>query len=74
MRIRLTTKAGVAACLVHETDIPPFQTEPEVIVWGSRVFKRAGAEQVGDGPTVTEYEEVFAYCLVTLPPEEVRRG
>jgi hypothetical protein len=69
MKIRLLVPLSVALsqhqALVHEAEIPPFQTEPEVIVWGDRVFKRSGQDQLANDPPVTEYTEVFAYALVS---------
>lgn len=68
MKIRLLVPVGEgqtkAQAVVHEAEIPPFNVEPAVIVWGDRVFERSGAEQIANGPTVTEYTEVFAYALV----------
>lgn len=36
--------------------IPPFQTPPDVIVWGVRVFRR-------DRTTSDTYRECFAYAI-----------
>lgn len=56
MKIKLVTAADE---LVHdEVEIPPFNEDPEVILWGLRIFKRARV----DGE-VTVYAECFAYHL-----------
>lgn len=59
MKIRLETNDGG---LVHETEIPPFNEAPAVILWGIRVFD----EFEEDGDTKV-YREVFAYHLVDNP-------
>jgi hypothetical protein len=55
MKIRLVTGTQE---LVHEDTIPPFNEDPEVILWGLRTFKR----HLVDGDT-TVYAECFAYHL-----------
>lgn len=62
MKIKLETSSGD---FVHEQEIPPFQTAPEVIGWGNRVFKLHRTEKNPDGYTF--YRECFAYALVPFP-------
>lgn len=76
MKIQLTTVVGNnQPCLVHESEIPPFQVSPEVILWGNRAFQRT---TLGNTELVV-YKECFAYVLVDLPPnmldpEEAQRA
>lgn len=65
MWVRLQTKTlGGTLVDVERITIPPFQTEPEVIIWGNRVFARSGSGQgPGDERPVHIYVEVFAYVV-----------
>ncbi len=53
---------------VTELDLPPFVTPPEVVIWGSRVFKlhRRLSGSIGklDGKGRQIYFEVFAYHAI----------
>ena len=62
MKIKLETANGD---FVHEQEIPPFNTSPDVIGWGDRVFKLRGIEKHPDGYSI--YRECFAYALVPFP-------
>ncbi len=62
MKIKLETANGD---FVHEQEIPPFTTPPDVIGWGDRVFKNHGTEKRPNGYTI--YRECFAYALVPFP-------
>jgi len=56
----LTSDGGFVAAVV----LPPFQVAPDVIVWGSRMFKaQGGAFPTDEGPG---YTECFAWYA---PPE-----
>lgn len=58
MKITLKSREGQ---FVAQAEIPPFNTPPEVIVWGDRVFQR--------WLKTSEYHEVFCYwCVVTDAP------
>lgn len=59
MKIRLETKDGG---LVHESQIPPFNEEPNGITWGTRHFYFY--DVVGD---VVIFREGFTYTLVDNP-------
>lgn len=58
-KIRLITRN---ADLVHEAVIPVFNETPVVILWGTRVFKRAFVD-LGHQSVVEVYSECFAYAL-----------
>lgn len=47
--------------LVTRGMIPPFQTMPDVLIWGTRIFKR-----VDD----SEYRECFAVAVVSTLPDK----
>ncbi len=65
MKIRLAVRDGGH---VTDVEIPPFQTFPEVVVWGQRFFS-FHSELSGDGePCAAEYREVFAYWIPPLIP------
>lgn len=49
--------------LVHEGAMPPFVREPDVVLWGNRVFILASQALVPDRPLV--YEECFAWYAVS---------
>jgi hypothetical protein len=60
MKIRLAIREGGH---VADVEIPPFQSLPEVIVWGQRFFSFY-SELSGDvEPCTAEYREVFAYWV-----------
>jgi hypothetical protein len=65
MRIRLVT--GHDRGWVGTFDIPPFQTPPDVVIWGDRVFTRSVLPQFADVARDQEYVEAFAYVVVTPP-------
>jgi hypothetical protein len=60
--VRLVVKAVEAEGLVHEATIPPFQTPPDVILWGSRVFRFL---RLDNGVAV--YAEASAFHLADVP-------
>ena len=62
MKIKLETSDGG---FVHEQEIPPCKTAPDVIGWGDRVFQQHATEKRPDGYTI--YRECFAYALVPFP-------
>jgi hypothetical protein len=65
VNIKLVTADGG---FVGYATIPPFTTRPEVIMWGSRVFKLTG--HGGDnGQTYGIYREVFTFALVGMTRE-----
>lgn len=58
MRIKLKTKEGEP---IHETTIPPYNTPPQIIVWGTRHFQLNIAN--GNPPTQAIYHEAFTHFL-----------
>lgn len=50
---------------VAEVVVLPFKTMPEVLIWGSRVFKLHG---------VNAYREVFAYSVPITAPEDATQS
>ena len=72
MRIALVTSDGQA---VHDTTIAPFQTRPDVLIWGDWVFQYDWLRP--DGTIV--YKECFAVAVTDIQPRprspvEERRG
>lgn len=63
MKIKLETANGD---FVHEQEIPPFQTPPDVLGWGDRVFKLHAPRPRGTTDAAV-YRECFAYALVPFP-------
>lgn len=63
MRVRLTVPTGE---LVHETDIPPFNELPHVLIWGDRVFKLTD-QKAAEPPHAAIYHEAFSYYIVDMP-------
>lgn len=59
-RVKLINAAGV---LVGYTDHPPFQTSPEVLLWGERLFMIKSA---GNSSELPVYREAFLYVLNVL--------
>jgi hypothetical protein len=57
MRVRLET--GPKHELVTYGDLPDFTTEPEVVIWGNRVFTYNPAS-----PNDNAYSEAFACVLI----------
>ena len=55
MRVRLTVPSGG---LVTEAEVPPFNQPPDVLLWGSRVFRFL---RLDDGVAV--YVEAFAFTV-----------
>lgn len=64
--VRLATADGGH---VADVNIPPFQSMPEVLVWGIRCFTFHCAISRDGDPACMEYREVFAYAVV----DQVRR-
>lgn len=56
MKVKLLTADGG---FVHEATIPPFRDAPEVLFWGSRVFKYHSTTN-----SVFEFREAFVYALL----------
>jgi hypothetical protein len=44
---------------VHQTTFPPFETQPVVVLWGSRVFARDFTIE-----EAIEYKECFFYAVI----------
>lgn len=64
MRVNLYTRDdGFVASFV----IPPFNSEPDVILWGMRVFATAGL----DSAEPREYRYVEAFCYAVLSNQQV---
>ena len=64
MKVRLETSKGE---LVHETEIPPFNTNPEFIVWGNRFFLFHDSVMLEGGKFLSVYSEMdFGYALPDL--------
>jgi hypothetical protein len=61
IRVKLFTADGG---FVVEGEIPPFQTEPDVLIWGERVFKFGGMVQDGARLLHLNYIECFSVALV----------
>lgn len=57
IKVILETKSGHT---VHTTSMPPFSPEPEVLMWGDRVFTPWTKEIVKG---VYTYREAFLYVL-----------
>lgn len=61
-KVRLETSNGE---LVVHGEVPPFNEAPDVLVWGTRIFK--DTYQLQDDERV--YRECFAvYLTITTPP------
>lgn len=54
---RLLTADGQ---LVRDAEMPPFQTLPDILIWGQRFFRRDGVTSEG----VPTYREGFTYALI----------
>ena len=63
--IRLTTRDGRH---VADVTIPPFQSLPEVLVWGERFFSLHSEFMKEEDPAAAEYREVFCYWI---PPAQM---
>lgn len=63
--VRLETSAGE---LVTLGEIPPCQTAPDVLLWGSRVFLSRSRTSTSDGRVLLLYKECFAVTLVRTRP------
>lgn len=66
MKVKLFTRTGG---FVHEQEIPPFNEQPDVILWGERVFKTMSVDNPAASPENYEpddypYEEAWTYALV----------
>jgi hypothetical protein len=63
MRVRLLTSDGR---LVTDATIPPFNSRPDVLIWGQRVFTHH-AEVNRDGDDVKqEYREAFSVAVIEV--------
>jgi hypothetical protein len=60
---RLATKDGSH---VADVQVPPFQSNPDVLIWGDRVFQFHAAISGGGDPCSAEYRECFAF-MVPIP-------
>jgi len=66
MRARLYTSAGEYVCMVK---LLPFNEWPDVVVWGTRLFKLQKGTVENDVP---EYSEAFAVAAIEWEFEENR--
>lgn len=62
-RVILETRSGDRVC---EALMAPFKVNPEVVVWGTRVFKLHS-----DDPTEPVYREVFCAAVATIDQLEM---
>lgn len=60
-RVDLLNRAGD---FVVSVKLPPYQTAPDVLIWGERVFK--GPEHI-PGLPCSSYREVFAVAIPAEP-------
>lgn len=58
-RVQLTTQEHF---LVAKVAIPPFTTNPVVLVWGDRVFMHTG--EVTEEDKLPIYNECFTYVVI----------
>jgi hypothetical protein len=56
--MRIVLEADRTHEIVEEMDIPDFKSEPDVIIWGTRVFVSNPASRRDNA-----YEEAFAYTV-----------
>lgn len=63
MKVKLTVQDH----LVGYFQIPPFQTPPDVLVWGDRIFKIRNVEPPPMDNCSNIYDEAFAYYIATGP-------
>lgn len=63
MKVRLETSGGE---LVTEREIPPFNTAPDVLLWGSRVFRECTPDGPRDPGEAFVYREAFAFAIVDV--------
>jgi len=63
---RLTTKDGSH---VADVNVPPFKTNPDVLVWGDRVFQFHEEIVVPDDPCTASYREAFCFYVPIPMPE-----
>ena len=66
MRVNLYTSQVHPNMHVASFEIPPFNEQPAVLVWGSRVFRYL-ADRLGDGGRQYDYIEAFYYGIVQEP-------
>jgi hypothetical protein len=71
IRVRLAIRDGGH---VAEVEIPPFQSLPDVIVWGDRVFSFHMSMDIDGEMCRAEYREVFCYVILPATREEDGRG
>lgn len=57
-RIKLYVTAIADENFVSEAQLPPFQSAPDVVIWGNRVFKRESDDA---------YIECFFYAIPIMP-------
>jgi hypothetical protein len=71
MKVRLeASNSGFA----YSTEIPPFDKPPDVLMWGTRVFRYVH-ERIDTGLVRTHvYREAFAYHLVGSEAEVDKPG
>lgn len=69
-KFRLLARDGDQLRLVTEGLMPPFQSDPQYVVWGDRVFLRDNLAQVIGA---NDYVEAFGwYHVVTVAGEAVK--
>lgn len=73
MKIALLTagKSGEPRDYVATREIPPFQSGPDVVGWGDRVFMRTTDTWQEQGEQLPVYVEAFAYAIVDAPAPDV---
>jgi len=57
---RLVTKEGAH---IADVNVPPFETNPDVLVWGDRVFQFGSAIMVADDPCTAAYKEASCFYV-----------
>lgn len=65
-QFRLNTKEGTH---VADVPVPHFDLQPDVVIWGDRVFTFYSAISTGGDPCSCEYREATAF-LIPIPLAE----
>lgn len=59
MHVRLKTSDDKT---VYDTSIPPFNTPPDILLWGARIFLKSRADELEEERLV--YREARAFAIV----------